>query len=540
LKDGFDTIQHVPEGEVSRLKELYNARREKVRFDVEYIPGTNKPPNRIEQLLPLSGETIIGTHSATLSNARIGILERVFFVKNPQSGEYEPPLAPEPGAFRLLHAFRDKVLNRMAPSIPWSRTKVTASYLGAKRRLYEQAHETLKRRDVEVGDALIKIMMKKEKVNISAKKPEDCVQRVVSPRSPVYNLEVATYLKGFEKKVFVAIDNVYCKRTSTVCKGQNAVARGANISKIWASFEDPVAIGLDATRFDQHVSRDALEFEHSFYNLFYKCIFLAMLLSWQLVNKCIFYGTDGIIRFTKIGGRCSGDMNTSLGNILLMCSMVYSIYYRMKRIGKRMRLINDGDDCVLFCERRDEQVMRQMITHNFERFGFRVEIEDTVDELEKIEFCQARPVYSTYYGHHIMVRDPRITCSKDAANVYPTQSDNERNELRTAIGDCGLSLAGDMPVLGAYYSALKRSAPFKKTKIVRAMTGMQFLAMGMEPKRMAPCSESRVSFWKAFGITPDMQKALEGIYDKFVPGSSARKHVDIFTSMTIPLVGGEQ
>lgn len=47
----------------------------------------------------------------------------------------------------------------------------------------------------------------------------------------------------------------------------------------------------------------------------------------------------------------SGDMNTALGNCMLMCCLIIS-YLESKNI--KYDFINNGDDAVLFLERKHE------------------------------------------------------------------------------------------------------------------------------------------------------------------------------------------
>ena len=44
-------------------------------------------------------------------------------------------------------------------------------------------------------------------------------------------------------------------------------------------------------------------------------------------------------------------------------------------------------------------------------------------------------------------------------------------------------------------------------------TGMDYLARGLSGTRVEPTPECRFSFWKAFGIVPEVQRAIEAVYD---------------------------
>jgi hypothetical protein len=120
-------------------------------------------------------------------------------------------------------------------------------------------------------------------------------------------------LLPIEKKVYKAIDEVF--GSPTVMSSYNAQQLADILHSKWSQFDKPVCVGMDASRFDQHVSTQALRFEHDlYYNIFGKAPFLQQLLSWQLDNRGRAYASDGRFYYRKRGSRMSGDMNTSLGN----------------------------------------------------------------------------------------------------------------------------------------------------------------------------------------------------------------------------------
>lgn len=86
--------------------------------------------------------------------------------------------------------------------------------------------------------------------------------------------------------------------------------------------------------------------------------------------------------------------------------------------------------------------------------------------------------------------------------------------MRKAISDCGLAMAGDMPVLGAFYKRMN-----KGTEKVKVSAGFQMMVGDYRRASLAknmhvdqnPCiqPEVRASFYLAFGVTPDRQHSLE-------------------------------
>jgi hypothetical protein len=187
----------------------------------------------------------------------------------------------------------------------------------------------------------------------------------------------------------------------------------------------------------------------------------------------------------------------------------------------RIQLINDGDDCVLVCERGNAAALDDM-SDWFSQLGFIMTVEQPVYEIEHIEFCQSKPVFVG--DSYRMVRDPRVCIDKDLCVVKPVLNEKDWKFYRRSIGLCGLCLAGDMPIYYQFYQMLVRGTSksdcVKKNsnsrrrglRTVELETGMQYLALDMHHKWSKPSPQTRASFANAFGINPDMQEALEELY----------------------------
>jgi hypothetical protein len=387
--------------------------------------------------------------------------------------------------------------------------------------------ESLLETDVEPKDAYLQTFVKAEKLNLSAKPDPD--PRVIQPRSPRYNAAVGVYIKACEKMLYRAIDRLWGRRT--VMKGLNASKRGRVIHRVWNSFSDPVAVGADASRFDEHVKAGLLLFEHSVYKACFQSKRLARLLSWQINNRGFARCRDGSIRYKVWGSRMSGDMNTSLGNVLLMCLMMHA-YVATKDFD--VALINDGDDCVLVCERENADQLGDM-PEWFRQLGMVMVVEEPIYELEKLVFCQSQPVLVN--GAYRMVRDPRVCMDKDLVTFKPIRSEKDWRYYRRAIAECGLALAGDLPIYCEFYSALLRGTSPDDAKCAKQNSrrrgprkdklecGMSYLASGMHIKYSEPTVESRVSFWKAFNVPPDLQTGIESLCREYQPAWGESEHV---------------
>lgn len=453
-------------------------------------------------------EHTLGVYNNNVDTIERAFVERYFLCKDGEG--YRPSLRVRPQAFRTLELrdFQNRVMLCM-PRLPrLTRQQVVDAYHGPKRRNYERALESLSRDELEKSDSYLTSFSKFEKQDLGG------APRIINPRSRRYNLELGRYLKHAEHKYFSAINQAFGGRTAaTVIKGYNADVSAGILRAKWSQFTRPVAIGLDAKKFDMHVSVAALKYEHEFYKrLFPGNRWLRTLLKWQLRNKGTAYVDDGRVKFSMEGTRSSGDLNTSLGNCLIMCALVYA-YARVR--GVDVELANNGDDCVVFLEMDDLQYFEYGLSNWFRRRGFAMTMEDPVDEFEALEFCQTRPVeLSTGWR---MVRNPSACVTKDPICLISVPNAKVLRKWYWAVGDCGSSLTSGVPVLSAFYNVFLRNGvecgEAMLNYIFKNRTQRQ-LARGVKEAYVTPVA--RVSFFYAFGITPDEQVALEDFYSTMV------------------------
>lgn len=434
-------------------------------------------------------------HNNSLINVKRGLVERVFCVKGPKGQLIRPP-RPVQGHLKNTLERYVKVLSglvRNAPSM--TRQEFVDSYAGSRRVVYQRALDTLGNREVTVEDSHLKTFVKAEKINMTLK--PDPAPRVIQPRDPRYNIEVGRYLKPIEKPLMHAIDEVFGEVTAI--KGYTVERVGKILHEKSLQYRHPVFVGLDASRFDQHCSREALEWEHSIYNTHFRSKRLAQLLKFQLVNKGVAYTNEGKIKYTVEGCRMSGDMNTSMGNYLLMSMMIHAY---LKDIGLKASLANCGDDCVLIFERED---LRKLGTLNewFTKMGYTMKIEKPVFHLEQVEFCQMHPVMTADRGY-VMVRRPDVVMTKDVGVVRGGMTMAKLQDWLCAQHSGGLSLAGDIPILGRFY---ERFPEGDCHGTISDMEAPHKFTAGSKSRIIS--DECRYSFWLAFGLLPDEQLAIE-------------------------------
>lgn len=468
--------------------------------------GTPKTRN-VYQLVGAGTSDVFGIHNSSLKNLERGVVERIFAVDYGKG--LQRPLKPDLARFRTLLKPAFRFLRRNSIQLGrYTAEQFIECYRGDARKVrrYEGAAKSLLLHGVCRKDAEVKTFIKAEKCNFSAKR--DPAPRVISPRDPRYNIELGRYIKPLEGVLYKKLNHM-CGGL-TVMKGLNADECGQAIADAWNSFADPVALGCDAKRFDQHTGPEALRYEQEVYKMFYHGedrADLAELLSWQLKFPCRGYTPEGVVKF-MMESRASGDMNTGLGTCLIAVSMVYC--YGLK-VGLDYRLIDNGDDLVLICERSDEHKLAGF--HDFcIELGYFMVVEDPVYILEKIKFCQASPVL-TAEGTYRMVRDFPVSISKDMVSLLPLRNEKDWQRWANDVGTCGLALSSGIPVTQSFYLCLKRSGsgtwgphPW------HVGTGASYLARGLESREVKITEATRYSFYLAFGLAPAEQEAIEQHY----------------------------
>lgn len=439
-------------------------------------------------------------HSNDIHVLERAILERIFFVKTPNG--FAPPPKPKPRAFtKRLKSFSAMMHTLSVSLTPMTYENFVLSYVGRKRRVYERAVASLLVTDWSSKDARVKAFVKVEKHNLTLK--PDPAPRVIQPRDPRYNVSVGIYIKPLEGLVYEAIGDIFGH--PTVMKGMTVIDVGRYMREKWDMFDNPVAIGLDASRFDQHVSEQALRWEHSVYKHYFPWSKeFAALLNLQLHNFGTGYTPNGRLRYNIKGCRMSGDMNTGLGNSLLMCAMVHAYF---DSIAVRVQLANNGDDCVVFLEQRDLSKL-STLPQWFTEMGFTMVVEQPVDVFEQIEFCQMQPVNTGY--DWIMVRKPACALGKDIITYNSVQTEKDWTFYCQAVSDCGSALYGHLPVFSGFYPSLDRKRVVKY-KGNPNLTGGLFYWDAPTDKRVDETTV-RYSFYLAFDITPDEQIAIERYY----------------------------
>jgi hypothetical protein len=374
-----------------------------------------------------------------------------------------------------------------------------------KYQVYSEALEELRRqRYLMPKDVHVNVFVKWELVASGGKDP-----RIISPRSYKYNILLGQYInKHNELAIYSGIDALWGE--VSVFKHCNLQAMAAEIVRKWSSFTSPVAVGLDASRFDQHVSKSALQFEHSVYKkLWPGDKELHDLLRCQLANYC--KGKGDLYDFEyKATGRMSGDMNTSVGNVILMTSV---LLHWKEALGFEFKLVNNGDDSVVIMESDNLERFLEGFDLFFVAYGFNMVAEDPVYTVEHIEFCQMKPVHLD--SGWMMVRKP-TSVFKDMIAISSRGVAHYDNYLRD-VGLCGLSLYADCPLIGVFYNALSSCGKERLEGELKGGLAYWMRQEGLVKIPVVPGTYTKrafLSYCKAFDLNPMVVQEFEHLVRK--------------------------
>jgi len=453
-------------------------------------------PRESTHFCGLSPPRTLGTFCGDINTLASALLERMYFCR--VDGELKPPLSVDDSiVLARCQWFVERIHKHLPSFTPVSLWDFSQMYKGPKKACYEKAVTSLYHKPVRRRDAESNSFVKREKAKF--RKAARCIQ----PRDPRYNASIGRYLKPLEHELYKVVGRMMGEHT-VITKGLNLIGVAKCLHQKWEHFKRPVALGLDATAFDAHVSPSFLRWEHSIYNGIFRSDKLAELLSWQIDNRGKGFCPDGKLKYRVEGRRFSGDMNTGLGNCLIMCAMVYS-YASHK--GIKINLANNGDDCVVFMESEDYDGFVCGMREWFLELGFRLTAEPPAYNFEAIEFCQMHPVFIG--DEWRMVRTPKVAFEKDTMCTLSV-SDDEYLSWLAGVADCGLATASGVPVMQSFYLNLRMAAGSRVApdRLVE-YTGMKHLSRGMSSKVVPVTDASRYSFWLAFGVDPDTQVAIE-------------------------------
>lgn len=338
---------------------------------------------------------------------------------------------------------------------------VLVRYHGQKFRRYERANEILIRRGFRLckRDSFLDAFVKAERHDDDGKnKP-----RMIHVPKPVYALTLASCIKNIEAFVYVWRSDETVSKGPVIVKGWANSKKASVIKSRTELFNGPfVVISIDASSFDSHVRAEMLRVEHSVYTGVFEpghdgkisLPFFKEILEWQTERKA---KTSHGITYTCMGGRASGDMNTAVGNCVIMTLMVMAYGRILREIDPTFRYdtLGDGDDVLVFMSVCHENLFKTHLHRVFGKFGFKMRIDKVAHRLQDILFCQHNVVLLGPEMTPHFVRDPLKTIRWSLATTR--LADHKTRVSRVlSIGLCLWSINVGVPVLEAYALAIIR------------------------------------------------------------------------------------
>jgi len=404
----------------------------------------------------------------------------------------------------------------------WDYHDTALSYTGVLRSRYLEAERSLLADGpVTVSDAKLRAFLKAEKRPPgSLAKP-----RMIFPRSPRYNLELASRLKPFEHWLWGNLKSRVVSGTgrSRVCaKGLNQAQRANLIARKMREIPECVVFEVDGRAFEAHVDAWQLEQEHNLYAAaFPGDRDLQRLLAFQLRN---FGVTPGGVRFSRVGGRASGDFNTGMGNTLVMLAVVMAVMSQL-RPGKWDTLV-DGDNALIFVSRSEAtRVHGEFARVATEVSGHEMTLERPTELYEEVRFGQSAPLRME--SGSVMVRDWRKVISQATSSHHHLREPRYAMEYLRGVAACESFLARGVPILWSYTRRLLALTDSVGLFRHHGLRDYEVMGVPLAALKTTPATEpddmARHSFFLAFGVTPEEQVNIEAEIQRrdihLVPGA---------------------
>lgn len=398
---------------------------------------------------------------------------------------------------------------RRYPGQRWSDLETAESYTGALRRRYLEAERSLREDGPICGsDTFLRSFLKGEKLG----PVKDAKPRLIFPRSPRYNLRVASWLKPFEHWLwgYLTARRLFNgSNTRVVAKGLSPRRRANLILRKFNGFRECVVMEVDAKAFEAHVSSDQLKQEHGVYLAAYDgCRELAAMLSRQVFKGV----TSGGVRFSRDGGRASGDFNTGMGNSLIMLAILVGV---LKSYPFQFDILVDGDNALVFLEHKNlNELVKTFPDRVLREGGHELVLEKPVTYPEGILFGRSAPINLGNGLGWTMVRDYRSVLSGAWTSYKHLREPVYGMAWLNGVAKCELSLARGVPLLQEAALRVLRSTETRRR--VQEHHLSDYFAVGAwlaEEKDVIEVSrEARLSFELAFGLSPEEQVSAEGSF----------------------------
>jgi len=473
-------------------------------------------------------------HSPCVHNAALGLVGRVL---------KETPV-PTPQGIRRLAANIHHFTTAIGHVHPLGRAEFLAKYSGARRQRYTRAADKWPSTEPE-GLSAATGFVKLQRINPEEKIDAD--PRIVNFRRYEQAFALGRFIRPIEDRFLdLAKGNFWIFRGPWLAKKRDLVSRAADIREQFDSIPNCVALSLDVSRYEAHISPELMSLEHAIYRAACRDGEFRRLLKSQSKSQG---SMDAGLKYRMKGRRLSGDMNTACGNAILMVLMVGTV---MEGLGYDFRIYDDGDDCLLMVPAAVAATVADTVVREFLSFGVTLKVENRASQLEDIKFCQAHPVYWAD-GRGVLAADPIKQLSQMYSGVKYGRSHVLDTRLAHTTAQGLLSVYAGVPVVGAYHRmVLRATLAAGKRRAVQDRNFEFFEALNGGVHDTHSVDDSmRISYYKAYGVTPTDQRRLEDSFDHtdlyFGPYMSIGKSFDADTwarvdtcgTDTVPLQVGE-
>lgn len=389
---------------------------------------------------------------------------------------------------------------------PMTNEEFVASYPpGTKRNDYKMAVARLLQYGVSARDFKIRSFIKQEKKVFKGIPKE----RLIQARGMVANVLLGKRLKVIERCChgLKSSKRWGVRPTRLFAKGLSQSDRAAVVVDKWSNFADPVCVSIDAVAFDRHVRPYQLDsLDRIYESLFPGDSSLKYGLHRRKVNKD--YKTRHGIRYLPDRQRMSGDMDTSLGNCLLVAMMIEHIMRNLPI--KRFDMFVDGDDSLIFVERKDAAKLLDNLFVQFRNLGHEIRVESTFDQLSGIEHCH----------HHLMmsldpprfIRDIKRSLSGIASSIHKFASRRGVRRYLKLMAACELTLGRGVPMMQPTAKMLYNGCGYVKippdeNMAIYRLAMLERLDLAME-EPITQAARNEVE--RIFGFTVNQQLQYEG------------------------------
>ncbi len=369
------------------------------------------------------------------------------------------------------------------------------------KKRYERAFRNIKNNRMIIDDkcAMITAFIKFEKMS---KRKLTGAPRLIQFRSFEYLYTLKSNLVVYSSKI-KTIDDLYDgQRLSTYfTKTMDGPTCARTMYEAWTKFKNPVAICLDHSCFDGHISEEMLELEREYFGKILKSKELDYLLKKQQVNKGV---TQSGLRYKVRGKRMSGEYNTSDGNSALNLAM-YKALCLYLQILFQFIFVN-GDDSVLMVEFEDWEKIKQLIVNDklpwFHRFNMETKVDRVCFNFNQITYCQCSPI--RVGGDWRLVRDPLRSMSRFCYAAKKYQNCASRYLAGSAL--CELAVNSGIPILQSFYLGILAE---NMVRPLGSIDKMPAILSRNEVELKEIDMTTRIDFEEAFGVPVGQQLDME-------------------------------